>query len=52
MAQIAKLAALIRQHIPKTGMLITSVPRLSLFRANGPTVPLPAGYEASLCLIA
>jgi len=33
-------------------MVSTPLPRLSLFRADEPTVPLPAVYDASLCLIA
>jgi AraC-like DNA-binding protein len=52
MDRIADLAALIARHIRQTGMVDTPVPRLSLFRADEPTVPLPAVYDASLCLIA
>lgn len=33
-------------------MVSTPIPRLSLFRADEPTVPLPAVYDASLCIIA
>ncbi|MBW6398757.1 AraC family transcriptional regulator [Roseomonas sp. HJA6] len=49
---IDELAALITRHAPEAGMSGTAVPRLSLIRANRPTVPVPAVYEASLCLIA
>lgn len=52
MEQIAQLAAQMARHIPETGMCQTSVPRLSLFRSDQPTDPLPAVYDASLCLIA
>jgi AraC-like DNA-binding protein len=52
MSSIADLAALVARHIPRTGMVSTALPRLSLFRADEPTVPLPAVYDASLCLIA
>ncbi|MBB5710685.1 AraC family transcriptional regulator [Sphingomonas xinjiangensis] len=52
MDRIDTLAALIGRHIPKTGMISTAVARLSLFRADEPTVPLPAVYDASVCLIA
>lgn len=52
MSLIADLAALVVRHVPRTGMLSTAIPRLSLFRADAPTVPLPAVYEASLCIIA
>ncbi|MBB4858697.1 AraC-like DNA-binding protein [Novosphingobium chloroacetimidivorans] len=33
-------------------MVATSLPGLSLFRADAPSAPLPAVYEASVCLIA
>lgn len=49
---IEELAALVGRRVDRTGMAATSIPRLSLFRADEPTVPLPAVYEASLCLIA
>jgi AraC-like DNA-binding protein len=52
MDRITELAALIGRHVPRTGMVDTAVPALSLFRADAPTAPLPAVYEASLCLIA
>jgi AraC-like DNA-binding protein len=49
---IAKLAELIERHVSRTGMISTAVSRLSLFRADEPTVPLPAVYDASVCLVA
>src|SRR3954471_4853491 len=52
MNRIADLATLIGRQIPRTGMVSTSIARLSLFRADEPTVPLPAVYDASLCIIA
>jgi len=52
MSRIADLAALVARHISGTGMVQTPIARLSLFRADEPTVPLPAVYDASLCLIA
>jgi AraC-like DNA-binding protein len=52
MNKISDLAALIARHVSRTGMMSTSIARLSLFRADEPTVPLPAVYDASLCLIA
>jgi AraC-like DNA-binding protein len=52
MQRIADLAALVSRHIGRTGMVSTPVARLALFRADEPTVPLPAVYDASLCLIA
>lgn len=52
MSSIADLAALVARHVPRTGMVSTPLHRLSLFRADEPTVPLPAVYDASLCIIA
>ena len=52
MDRIATLATLIARHVPRTGMTSTPIANLSLFRADRPTVPLPAVYDASLCLIA
>ena len=52
MQQISELAALIARQVPRTGMVDTAIPRLSLFRADQPTEPLPAVYEESVCLIA
>lgn len=47
-----QLADTITRHAPTTGMYATSLPRLSLFRADRPTLPIPSVYDASLCLIA
>lgn len=52
MEKIERLAQLIARHAPETGMAGTAVPRLSLIRADQPSAPVPAVYEASLCLIA
>jgi AraC-like DNA-binding protein len=52
MTDIADLAAAILRHAPATGMASTAVPRLTLIRADQPSDPVPAVYEASLCLIA
>jgi len=52
MDRIAELATLVERHLHKTGMAGTAITRLSLFRADEPTAPLPAVYDASLCLIA
>lgn len=52
MRKITDLAALIMEHAPQPGMAGTAVRRLSLIRADRPTVPVPSVYEASLCLIA
>lgn len=52
MDRMAQLAEIITRHAPETGMYGTALPRLSLFRADRPTLPIPSVYEASLCLIA
>ena len=52
MSKHLELAAHIARHVPRTGMVDTAITRLSLFRGDEPTQPLPAVYEASLCLIA
>lgn len=52
MDRMAQLAETVTRHAPETGMYGTAVPRLSLFRADQPTLPIPSVYEASLCLIA
>lgn len=52
MYDIDDLARSITHHAPRSGMEGTAVPRLTLIRADRPSDPVPAVYEASLCLIA
>lgn len=52
MDRIAELAALIDRHVAGTGICSTVMPRVSLIRADAPSTPTPAVYEASLCIIA
>lgn len=52
MNRMVHLAEIITRHAPATGMYGTALGCLSLFRADGPTLPIPSVYEASLCLIA
>lgn len=52
MEKIAELAQIIDRHMAKPGISATAMPRLSLIRADQPSLPTPAVYEASLCLIA
>ncbi len=52
MEDIAGLAALISRHAPASGMIGTAIPRLTLIRADEPSAPVPAVYDASFCLIA
>jgi AraC-like DNA-binding protein len=52
MDRISELAAIIMRHAPDEGMAGTALPRLSLIRADRPTVPVPSVYEACFCMIA
>lgn len=52
MERITELAEVIGRHVRGTGICTTAMPRLSLIRADQPSTPTPAVYEASLCLIA
>ncbi|MEH3036215.1 MAG: AraC family transcriptional regulator [Sphingomonas adhaesiva] len=52
MDRIAELAAVIDRHVVNTGICTTAMSRVSLIRADAPSTPTPAVYEASLCLIA
>lgn len=52
MDKMPDLAAAILRHAPQPGVSETNLSRLSLIRLDQPTMPLPAVYEASLCLIA
>lgn len=52
MQNIGKLAQLIMRHAPEAGICGTPMPRLQLIRGNEPSSPVPAVYEACLCLIA
>lgn len=52
MDRIAQLATVIDRHVAGTGICTTAMPHVSLIRADAPSTPTPAVYEASLCLIA
>ncbi len=52
MDRISELAAVIDRHVGGTGICTTAMPHVSLIRADRPSTPTPAVYEASLCLIA
>lgn len=52
MERLDQLAALIARHAPQNAIGATAVSRLSLIHADQPSAPVPAVYEASLCLIA
>ncbi|MGR6327436.1 AraC family transcriptional regulator [Sphingomonas sp. XXL09] len=52
MDRIAELSALIDRYVVGTGICSTAMPHVSLIRADAPSTPTPAVYEASLCIIA
>ena len=52
MVRIAVLSALVDRHVVGTGICSTAMPHVSLIRADAPSTPTPAVYEASLCIIA
>lgn len=51
MIDMQHFVAAVTRHAPATGMYQTEIPCLSLFRADQPTLPTPAVYDASFCLI-
>jgi AraC-like DNA-binding protein len=52
MNRITDFAARIDRHVTGSGICTTAMPHVSLIRADQPSTPTPAVYEASLCLIA
>jgi AraC-like DNA-binding protein len=52
MERIVELADAIGRHVRGQGICTTAMPHVSLIRADQPSTPTPAVYEASLCLIA
>lgn len=51
MVDMQDIVEVVTRHAETTGMFATALSRLSLFRADQPTLPMPSVYEASLCLI-
>lgn len=52
MKELLRLTELLARHVPKDGMHRSAVPGVTLIRASAPTLPMPAVYEPTLCLIA
>lgn len=50
--KIEALATLIRRHATGQGISASAIPNLSLIRADQVSLPVPAVYEASCCIIA
>lgn len=52
MDHLAELTRTIRHHCPEDGIHASSIPKVTLIRSSTPTMPMPALYEPTLCLIA
>jgi AraC-like DNA-binding protein len=50
-AQQAELAALVTRLTPEEGVHFSAIPGFGLIRANSPSLPSPALYEPSLCIV-
>jgi len=50
--QRRKFVALLERFAPQPGRYATDWPGLRCFRAHGPTVPDPAVYQPSICIVA
>ena len=52
MTSLAELAALIQRHTPSDGLHPCVLPRVTLIRSSGPTMPMPVIYRPSICVVA
>lgn len=52
MKPLSEMADLIARHTPTEGMHASPIPRLTLIRFSGPTMPTPSVYDPALCLVA
>ena len=50
-ARLEELSALIVRHTAADGMHACELPRVTLIRSSRPTLPMPALYTPSLCLV-
>jgi AraC-like DNA-binding protein len=50
-AQQAELAALVTRLTPEEGIHPSAIPGFMVIRANSPSVPTPALYDPSLCIV-
>ncbi|AUX48016.1 AraC family transcriptional regulator [Sorangium cellulosum] len=51
MAKLQELSSLIMRHTAADGMHACKLPRVTLIRSSRPTMPMPALYTPSLCLV-
>jgi len=52
MNALSEMADLIARHMPEDGIAESPLERLTLIRSSEPTIPCPAVYDPSLCLVA
>jgi AraC-like DNA-binding protein len=52
MERLAELAAQILRHTPADGLSPCALPRVTLIRSSGPTMPMPVIYQPSICVVA
>lgn len=52
MNDLPRLTELLARHVAKDGLHRCALPGVTLIRASAPTLPMPAIYEPTLCLIA
>ncbi|MHC8306234.1 AraC family transcriptional regulator [Pseudomonas sp. PB3P13] len=52
MNSLVKLVDIVGRHVQNDGIHSTAIPGVSLIRSGTPTMPMPAVYEPTLCLVA
>lgn len=52
MINLPEFAELILRHTPSDGVHPCALPRVTLIRSSGPTMPMPVIYRPSVCLVA
>jgi AraC-like DNA-binding protein len=52
MDSLAELASHIMRHTQSDGLHLCALPRVTLIRSSGPTMPMPVIYQPSICVVA
>jgi hypothetical protein len=52
MESLREYAAQILRHTPSDGLHACALPRVTLIRSSGPTLPMPVIYQPSICVVA
>jgi AraC-like DNA-binding protein len=52
MESLTELAAQILRYAPSDGLHPCALPRVTLIRSSGPTMPMPVIYQPSICVVA